>query len=168
MKKERDYTTLEVLSIAIKAEIEAVRLYERMKETSSNPDLADKFDFLISQEKHHQKILTEAYHKKFPEVELQPPPKSLVPSISEVLEREASLKELFEVAMQAEKKSEKFYADLAGKTNDPNSKSLLHYMASMERSHLAILEAEHKQIEMGQDLNSDEFLTGERLMNLGP
>lgn len=168
MNKDRDFTTLEVFAIAIRAEIEAVKLYERMKETTKNPDLAEKFDFLISQEKRHEQILADAYKKKFPDVELMTPPKSLVPAVSEILSRNATLKELFETAMQAEKISEQFYNDLAEKTRDPNSKNLLNYLASMERSHFTILEVEYRQFEMGEDIDSDEFLKGERLMHLGP
>jgi rubrerythrin len=168
MTDNQDFTTLEVLSIGIKSEIEAIKLYTRMKEMTKNRDLADKFDFLIAQEQRHQKILTDAYNQKFPEVELRLPPKSLVPTISEVLAREASLEDLFDAAMTAEKMSEEFYHDLAGKTRDQNSKSLLNYLASMEHSHYTILEVEYQQLQMGEDINSDDYLRGERLMNLGP
>ena len=54
MTPERDFTTLEVLSIAIKSEIEAIKLYNRMKDLTKNEDLKSKLDFLISQEKQHQ------------------------------------------------------------------------------------------------------------------
>ncbi len=168
MSNDQDFTTLEVLSIGIKSEIEAVKLYVRMKEIAKNSDLAEKFDFLIAQERRHQQILTDAYNKKFPDVDLKFSPKSLVPTISEVLAREASLKDLFDAAMTAEKISEKFYHDLAGKTRDANSKSLLNYLASMEHSHYTILEVEYRQLQMGEDINSDDYLRGERLMNLGP
>jgi len=168
MSNGQDFTTLEVLSIGIKSEIEAIKLYMRMKEITKNTDLAEKFDFLISQEKKHQQILTEAYEKKFPDVDLKLPPKSLVPTIGELLEGEASLKDLFSAALTAEKTAESFYHDLAGKTRDANSKSLLNYLASMEHSHFAILEAEYNQLQMGEDINTDDYLRGERLMNLGP
>ncbi len=168
MSKNQDYTTLEVLSIGIKSEIEAVKLYMRMREITKNTDLCEKLDFLVAQENKHQQILTDAYNKKFPDVPLKLPPKSLVPTIGEILAREASLKELFGAAMTAEKMSEEFYHDLAGKTRDANSKSLLNYLASMEHSHFAILEAEYNQLQMGEDINSDDYLRGERLMNLGP
>jgi len=168
MSNDQDFTTLEVLSIGIKSEIEAIRLYMRMKEITKNSDLAEKFDFLIAQEKKHQQILTDAYNKKFPDVDLKLPPKSLVPSVSEVLAREADLKDLFDAAMTAEKMSEEFYHGLAGKTRDPNSKSLLIYLASMEHSHYTILEVEYQQLQRGEDINSDDYLRGERLMNLGP
>ena len=168
MNMERNLTTLEVLGIAIKSEIEAVKLYTRMKELTKSEDLAMKLDFLIAQEHKHKEILTEAYKKRFPEVELSLPKKSLVPTIGELLEKDAGLKELFQAAMEAEKKSEEFYGELAGKTRDSNSKSLLQYLASMEHSHFSILEAEYKQLEFSEDYNSDDYLRGERLMNLGP
>ena len=168
MSRDQDFTTLEVLSIGIKSEIEAIKLYTRMKEMTKNSDLADKFDFLIAQERRHQKLLTDAYNSKFPNVDLKLPPKSLVPTISELLEREADLKDLFDAAMTAEKMSEEFYNDLAEKTRDQNSKSLLTYLASMEHSHYTILEVEYQQIQRGEDINSDNYLRGERLMNLGP
>jgi hypothetical protein len=38
----------------------------------------------------------------------------------------------------------------------------------MERSHFSILEAEHRQLEITEDYNTDDFLRGERLMNVGP
>jgi rubrerythrin len=168
MNKEPDLTTLEVLSIAIKSEIEAVKLYTRMKEITKNEDLSFKLDFLIAQEHKHKEILTEAYNKKFPDVDLSLPKKSLVPTIGEALEKGAGLKELFQAALEAESKSEKFYSELAGKTRDSNSKSMLQHLASMEHSHFAILEAEYRQLELGAEYNSDDYLRGERLMNLGP
>jgi len=168
MARERDLTTLEVLGIAIKSEIEAIKLYNRMKEKTKNPDLATKLSFLIDQEKKHETILTEAYRKRFPGVEMALPQITLVPSVADVLSREATLKELFAAGMEAEKKSEEFYMDLAKKTHDQSSRSMLEYLASMERSHFSILEAEFRQLQFTEDYNTDDFLRGERLMNVGP
>ncbi len=168
MSRERDLTTLEVLAIAVKSEVEAIKLYHRMREKAKNPDLKAKVDFLIAQEQSHERILTEAYRKRFPGVDLSLPPKSLVPSVSDVLERDATLKECFAAAMEAEKKSEEFYGALAGKTRDQSSRSMLEYLASMERSHYSILEAEYRALEITEDYNTDDFLRGERLMNVGP
>ena len=78
------------------------------------------------------------------------------------------MKELFEAAMEAEKKADKFYTDLASRTRDPNSRKLLEYLASMERSHLSILQAEYHQFEISTDQDLDDFLRGERLMHFGP
>ena len=168
MGNERDLTTLEVLSIAIKSEIEAIKLYRRMKEKTKNPDLKTKLDFLASQEMGHERILTEAYRKKFPGVDLSMPSKTLVPSIDDILPPEATLKELFAAAMEAEKKADDFYMDLAKKTHDQSSRSMLEYLASMERSHFSILDAEYRQLQFTEDYNTDDFLNGGRLMNVGP
>lgn len=168
MARERDLTTLEVLGIAIKSEIEAIKLYIRMKEKSKNPDLQTKLSFLIDQEKNHERLLTEAYRKRFPGVDMSLPKESLVPTVADVLSRDATLKELFGAGLEAEKKSEEFYMGLAKKTHDQSSRSMLEYLASMERSHYSILEAEFRQLEITEDYNSDDFLRGERLMNVGP
>ncbi len=165
---ERDLTTLEVLSIAIKSEIDAVALYTRMKEMVDAADLKQKMDFLIAQEETHKKILTETYNKKFPEVELALPPKSIVPRIDEVLAKESTLKELFEVGMLAEKIAEEFYTGLANKSNDRNAISLLMYMANMEQSHYAILQAEWNQIERMNTEEAGDFLESDGLMHFGP
>lgn len=163
-----DLTTLEILSIAIKSEIDAVKLYKKMKEMVKSEDLKEKMDFLISQEEKHEKILKEVYEKKFPEVKLALPPKSIVPAIDEVLGKESTLKELFDAGMTAEKLAEEFYTDLAQKTNDQNAKSILTYMAHMEQSHYVILEAEWKQIEMLDTEDADKFLSSDGLLFMGP
>jgi rubrerythrin len=168
MGNDRDLTTLEVLSIAIKSEIDAVRLYTKMKEMVDSDDLKEKMDFLISQEEKHEKILKEVYAKKFPEAELALPPKSIVPMIDELLARKATLKELFDAGMTAEKMAEEFYKGLADKTNDTRARTILLYMANMEQSHYAILEAEWKQIEMLSSEEASKFLESDGLLHFGP
>lgn len=168
MEEKRDLTTLEILGIGIKSEIDAVNLYTRMKEMVGSDDLKEKMDFLISQEKKHEQILKEAYDKKYPEVELVLPENSIIPLIDEVLGRDASLKELFEVAMKAEKIAEDFYSNLAGNTSDSNAKSILLYMASMEQSHYAILAAEYDQMELRKTEDAKNFLDSDGLMFMGP
>lgn len=168
MERKRSLNMLEILGIGIRSEIDAVRLYTRMKEMAGSEDLREKMDFLISQERKHEKILTDVYENKFPDVKLALPPKAIVPMIDDALAAEATLKELFEVAMKAEKLAEKFYRDLAGNTADSNAKSILVYMASMEQSHYAILEAEFRQMEMLKTEDAGRFLDSEGLMNIGP
>ncbi|UCG51451.1 MAG: ferritin family protein [Candidatus Latescibacterota bacterium] len=168
MEDNNGLTTLEILSIAIRSEIDAVRLYTKMKEVVGSKDLKEKMDFLIAQEEKHEKILKEVYEKRFPETKLTLPPKSVVPAIDEVLGKEASLKELFDAGMQAEKMAGEFYSGLAEKSNDMNARSILTYMANMERSHYAILEAEWKQIEMLKTEDAAKFLESDGLLSLGP
>lgn len=168
MGQDRNLTTLEIFSIAIKSEIDAVKLYTKMRDTVESEDLKEKFKFLIQQEVKHEKLLTDAYKKKFPDVELALPPASIVPMIDDVLSRDASLKEMFEAGMKAEKMSEEFYGDLARKTGEISAKNVLIYLSNMERSHYAILEAEWQQIEMAKSDDASKFLESDGLMMLGP
>jgi rubrerythrin len=168
MTDNRDLTNLEILSIAIKSEIDAVKLYTRMKEKVEAQDLKEKMNFLIAQEEKHEQILTEVYNKKFPEVELALPPKAIVPMIDDVLSRDATLKELFEAGMKAEQMAAEFYSGLADKTNDMRAKKTLLYMANMEQSHYSILEAEFKQIERTKTEEASDFLDSDGLMFFGP
>jgi rubrerythrin len=168
MEERHDLTTLEVLTIGIKAEMAAQALYTKMKDMSAAKDVQDTMDFLISQEKRHEAFLRKAFTDQFPDVEIKVPENTIVPMADENLGEDAGMKELFEVAMEAEKKANKFYTDLASKTRDPNSRKLLEYIASMELSHLKILEAEYHQFELSTDQDLDDFLRGERLMHFGP
>ena len=168
MEKRQDLTTLEVLTVGIKAEMAAVALYTKMKEMASVADMKETMDFLISQEKRHEQLMRKAFSEQFPEVELKIPENSVVPTIDGELGEDAGMKELFEAAMEAEKKANAFYKDLASKTRDPNSRKLLEYIASMELSHLSILQAEYHQFELSTDQDLDDFLRGERMMHFGP
>lgn len=168
MEERQDLTTLEVLTIGIKAEMAAVALYTKMKEMAAAKDMQDTMDYLIGQEERHEAFMRKAFTEQFPDVEIKVPKNTIVPMVDEDLSEEAGMKELFEAAMEAEKKANIFYTDLASKTRDPNSRKLLEYIASMERSHLSILEAEYHQFELSTDQDLDDFLRGERLMHFGP
>lgn len=168
MENNRNFTTLEILGIAIKSEIDAVKLYTKMRNMVKSEDLKDKMVFLISQEQKHERLLKEAYAKQFPEIELALPPKAIVPRIDEVLSRDASLKELFDVALEAERMAEEFYSELAEKTGEISAKTMLIYMANMEKSHFAILEAEMHNIEMLETEDTRKFLDSDGLQFLGP
>jgi len=168
MEENQDLTTLEVLTIGIKAEMAAVALYTKMKEMSAARDMQDTMDYLIGQEQRHEAFMRKAFSDQFPGVEIKVPKNTIVPMIDGDLGEDAGMKELFEAAMEAEKKANVFYTDLASRTRDPNSRKLLEYIASMERSHLSILQAEYHQFELSTDQDLDDFLRGERMMHFGP
>ncbi len=167
MEERHDLTTLEVLTVGIKAEMAAQTLYTKMKEMAGAEDMQDTMDYLIGQEERHEAFMRKAFKDQFPDIEIKVPKNTIVPMPGE-LGDDAGMKELFEVAMEAEKNANIFYTDLAAKTRDPNSRKLLEYIASMERSHLSILQAEYHQFELSTDQDLDDFLRGERLMHFGP
>lgn len=167
MEERHDLTTLEVLTIGIKAEMAAQTLYTKMKEMADAKEMQETMDYLISQEKRHEEFMRKAFVDQFPDVEVKVPKNTIVPMPGD-LGDDAGMKQLFEVAMEAEKQASVFYSDLASKTRDPNSRKLLEYIASMELSHLSILKAEYHQFELSTDQDLDDFLRGERLMHFGP
>lgn len=167
MEERHDLTTLEVLTVGIKAEMAAQTLYTKMKEMAGAKEMQDTMDYLIGQEKRHEEFMRKAFADQFPDVEAKVPKNTIVPMPGD-LGDDAGMKQLFEVAMEAEKQAAEFYSALASKTRDPNSRKLLEYIASMELSHLSILKAEYHQFELSTDQDLDDFLRGDRLMHFGP
>lgn len=169
MSVSSELTSLEVLGVAIKSEIEAARLYERMEQKVKNVDLKEKLEFLKAEEEKHRRIFEDLFRKKYPDVELKLPAESMVPMMDEALTKELSVKELFEVAMKAEKVSEGFYANLAAKAKDVTGASMLNYLSSVERGHYNLLKSEYEMVvEFPAYCETEEFLLGERLIHVGP
>jgi rubrerythrin len=122
-------SNLEVLEIAIKAEIDAAAMYRKMVEMVTNKELKNRLLYLENEEKGHQAMFERQYKKDFPDVELDLPEKSAVPSVEEALHKKMALKELFEVAMEAEQLSEKFYTELAEVAQDIQATTTYRYLA---------------------------------------
>jgi rubrerythrin len=162
-------TSLEVLGIAIQSEIEAAKLYERMERKIKNVDLKEKLEFLKGEEEKHRSIFEDIYRKRYPDVELILPEKSMVPMMDGALTKEMSLQELFEVALKAEKISEEFYTDLARKSKDVSGTSMLNYLSGIERGHYNLLKNEYDMvIAFPAYAETEEFLMSERLTHVGP
>jgi len=160
-------TALEVLGIAIKSEIHATGVYEKLGRMVRNRALRERLAFLKGEEEKHRKLLEELYAKSFPEVELKLPERSLVPM--EVAMREGiTVPELFKLAMEAEETSEKFYRELAERTRDQSGKALLRYLSKMEHGHYELLRNEYELIEQFPEYYKvEDFHLGEELIHLG-
>ena len=169
MSVNSDLTSLEVLGIAIRSEIEAAKLYERMEKKVVNVDLKEKLKFLKVEEEKHRAIFEDLFQKKYPDVELKVPEKSIVPMMDVALEKDMAVEKLFEVAMKAEKISEDFYADLAKKSKDASGTSMLNYLSGIERGHYNLLKNEYEMVvEFPAYAETEEFLMGERFIHVGP
>ncbi len=142
MKPAKDLTNLEVLEIAIKAEIDAAAMYRKMVEMVTNKELKNRLLYLENEEKGHQAMFERQYQKDFPDVELDLPKKSAVPSVEEALHKKMALKELFEIAMEAEQLSEKFYTELAEVAQDIQATTTYRYLARIEHGHYDLLKNE--------------------------
>ena len=169
MENRVQLTPLEALGMAIKAEIEAAETYERLANLVKNRALKEKAHFLHGEELKHRALLEEAYARQFPEVELVLPGQSLVPRVEAALEGEVSVPELLVLAMEAEQVSERFYADLARRSQSQSARAMFQHLSRMEGSHFHLLQVEHDLVTRFPDYyNVEEFHFGDELIHLGP
>ena len=169
MASNHGLTALEVLGVAIRAEIVAASLYAHMARRVRNTSLVTKLEFLRQEEQKHRKILEDVYARQFPEVELQIPVKSIVPTVDAAEVEKLSVPETFQLAMKAEQLSADFYAREADRSVDPAGRTVLRYLSNVERGHYQMLETEYELVSRFPDYyNADEFHVGDELMHIGP
>ncbi|MDZ7262073.1 MAG: hypothetical protein ONB05_08210, partial [candidate division KSB1 bacterium] len=110
MAVNKKLTSLEVLGVAIKSELEAAELYRKLANKIKNPTLKEKVQFLMAEEEKHRRIFEGIFKKSFPEVELKLPATSQVPNMEKALREDLTVEEIFQIAMEAERISQNFYA----------------------------------------------------------
>jgi len=157
MKPAKDLTNLEVLEFAIKAEIDAAAMYRKMAAMVTNKDLKNRLLYLENEEKSHRALFERQYKTQFPDVKLDLPKQSVVPSVEDALNKEMSLKELFEVAMEAEQLSEKFYTDLAAISQDLQATTTYQYLARVEHGHFDLLKNELEFLKQFPEYYQSEY-----------
>lgn len=169
MKPARDLTSLEVLEIAIRSEMDAAALYRKMGKLIKNKDLKARLARLESEEKKHRALFEGIYAKMFPETELKVPKKSFIPIVTTALSDDLPVKQLFQAAMEAEKVSERFYKDLAKRSTDLHGSSMMMYLANVERGHYDLLKNELEFIEAFPEYYDSEYFNfGDDMIHLGP
>jgi rubrerythrin len=162
-------TALEVLGVAIKSEIDAAGLYLRMASRVGNPSLVAKLDFLRQEEEKHRLMLEELYAARFPDVDLQLPAESRVPTVDDKDNDGLAVPELFQLAMKAEQLAASFYSEQADHSRDEVSRTVLRYLSNVERGHYHMLETEYELLSRFPDYYSvDEFHVGDEMMHIGP
>ena len=162
-------TSLEIMGLAIKAEVTAADVYDRLAQRVRNWDLKEKLLFLKGEEEKHRAILEEMYAKSFPEVRLLLPPRSLLPKVDIALNESTPVPELLEIAMEWEKLSEEFYTDFARRAEDARGRGVLQYLSKMESGHYHLLKTERDFITQFPDYyDVEEFHFGEEMVHFGP
>ena len=132
-----------LLGYAIRAEMDANKMYAKMAGRVKNSLLKEKFQVLALEEKKHKDILlrlfASLYGKAQPEI-----PKSvdarLLPAV--VIKPSSSLADILGQAMNGEKSARDFYAALAKRVQEPNKKMLV-YLSHVENSHYLMLRSEY-------------------------
>ena len=161
-------TSLEIMGLAIKAEVEAGQVYDRLAQKVKNRGLKEKLLFLRGEEQKHRSILEEMYATSFPEVKLLLPPRSLLPKVYIALNETTPVPGLLVIAMEWEKLSEEFYADFARRARDARGRAVLRHLSKMESSHYHLLQTERDFIAQFPDYyDVEELHFGQALLHLG-
>jgi rubrerythrin len=169
MAIDKNLAAWQVLSVAIRSEIDAAAFYTRLQGRIKNILLIQKLKFLALEEEHHRKILERLLGQKYPDKPKDVPASSLMPAIAAALPAEASVLELFEAALNAEETAEAYYNEAAGRIEDEAGRRILAYLGRVERSHQAIIKSEIDLIAKFPDYyNVEDFHLGQDLFHVGP
>jgi rubrerythrin len=132
-----------LLGYAVRAEIDANRIYTRMADRVRNSLLKEKFSLLALEEKKHRDIILRLFASMWngekPEVPKAVDPR-LLPSVS--LKPSSTLVDVLGQAMNAEKSAREFYASLA-KRMEASNRPMLLYLSKVENSHYLMLRSEY-------------------------
>ncbi len=159
----------QVLGVAIRSEIDAEAFYTKLQERVKNAVLLQKLKFLAMEEAHHRTIIERLAGQRFPGKPPDAPAASLMPPIAAALGPDPSVPELFQAALAAEVKAERFYDEATAKAEDGMSRHMLTYLSRVERSHQAVIRAELDLLEKFPDYYSvEDFYAGTDLFHVGP
>lgn len=132
-----------LLGYAIRAEMDANRIYTRMADRVRNTLLKEKFQLLALEEKKHKDIILRLFASMWagerPEISMAVDER-LLPSVS--IKPSSSLVDVLSQAMNAEKSAREFYASLARRIKALN-RQMLMYLSKVENSHYLMLRSEY-------------------------
>jgi rubrerythrin len=139
----KKYKMEDLLLTAIKAEVDAQKVYRDLAERVKNAMLKDRLKFLAGEEEKHRGYFEAQYHHDFPDKKICLPEKGVVPLPQVKLEGEDTpLSRVFEQAMEAELAAYDFYRGIAALYADEATRNMIFYVASMEMGHYRLLEIE--------------------------
>ncbi len=132
-----------LLGYAIRAEIDANRIYTKMADRVKNTLLKEKFLLLAFEEKKHREIILRLFASMWGAEKPEIPKavdKRLLPAVS--IKPSSGLVDVLGQTMEAEKSAREFYAFLAKKIQAPN-RQMLMYLSKVENSHYLMLRSEY-------------------------
>jgi rubrerythrin len=155
----------ELLTAAIKSEIDSKNLYKKLSNRVKNYLLKDKLKFLAKEEGLHQATITKMYKQEFPGKKLIIPKETPVPLPEvKITDENTPISKILGQAMEAEKAAHDFYQELSKFfEKDLKVKNTLNYFATMEMGHYKILEVEKQSMESYEE--ADEYWP---MMHIGP
>jgi len=169
MSIDKNLAAWQILSVAVRSEIDAAAFYTRLQSRIKNVLLIQKLKFLALEEEHHKKILERLLAQKYPGQPQDAPPSSLMPPIGVALPAEPSVPDLFEAALEAEETAEAYYSEAGERAEDEAGRRTLAYLGRVERSHQAMIRAELDLIRRFPDYyDVEDFHIGQDLFHVGP
>jgi len=151
------FSVRQLLEMAVRAEIEASKVYTEIGESLKNPLLKEKFQWLAHEENKHKGALERLFATLFSDEEMQVPEKtdeSLLPAIH--ISPASPLVDIIYQAMKAEEAAGDFYLGLAREVGDPQQK-ILKYLSHVEHSHYTILESEYLMAQEFEDYGESDI-----------
>jgi rubrerythrin len=137
----RALTGLEILGVAIRAEVEAHRFYTQALKKTQNPIIREKLSRMAAEEKRHRQILEERYKRSSGEEYPPIPQKGGVEGRGK-MPKDLTPEEILKIGIQKEKEAAQFYQREAQKATDMSGRFMLEYLAEFERNHERSLQAE--------------------------
>lgn len=129
-------TSLEALGLAIRAESDAIDIYNELADRCDRPLVCRRFRQLAAEEEQHRVYLVEKWDELAGGVELKLPPSQLPPEMGSRTDRGAhSIEEVLDLAIDEEKRSREFYLKAARETQDLSGQQMFRYLADMEFRH---------------------------------
>ncbi|MEW5806075.1 MAG: ferritin family protein [Acidobacteriota bacterium] len=141
---EKDLTMIEILGIAIQAEIASYKMYRKIAREVRNSTSRDRFTTLAREEQSHQLMLENLYRKSGGKISISLPKKNLKVTKLEI--KGSSPIDIIQTAIEKEKETRKFYLEAFKKATDKSGRFILQYLADFEQNHQRILEHEFKTL----------------------
>jgi rubrerythrin len=140
-------TSLEVLGIAVRSEMDAQDVYQEMALRISNPRVKERFHLVVAEEQRDQILLERKYRELFPDVPLELPSSLLPPRVcSADLRGGLGLLGVLDLAIQEERHSRNFSLGAASRVEDLGGKAMLNFLADWEYAHQMMLTAERDML----------------------
>lgn len=159
-----NYTLKDCILTAIKSEIEAHTIYNKIAKSVKNIMLKDRLEFLAKEELKHQEFFEKLFKSTFPDEELVLPEESPVPLPEIEFDSEmVLLSDILSAAMDAEMAAYEFYNELSKLIDDKAASNTLKYIASMEMGHYGLIEIER---DLAKEREDYEIEWG--MMHVGP
>ncbi len=136
-------TALEALGVAIRAEVDAHKIYEELATRAEDPLVRRRFELLAADEQQHLAYLEERWQEVAGTVPLEIPPSHLPKGMQTGEQRATkSIEEVIDLAIEEERTSREFYLRAARDTDDLSGRAMFRFLADMEYQHWMTLAQE--------------------------